>query len=336
MSSGQARRSSSGTLNRADVIRREPSARPDCSPPDCSPPDCAPPGCAPPGCIDVLAPLLDRLALRASTFFIGTLCGSSDTPPGPAGQIHLLRRGGLRLRRPGRPAITVTDPSLILFAHPTPHGMDIVTADGADLVCAHVDLGSGPAGGDKTAGAGVAGLLGLPEPLIIARDDDPGLRPILDMLFDEAFGGRPGHRAAVDRLLELLVLVLVRHRLATGQGAPGLMAALADPRLAAVLQAVHAGPGDLWTLERLAAVAGMSRASFAATFKAAIGVPPGDYVTGYRLSLVKQGLRAGRSLKTLAARTGYASPTALARMFRQRVGVGPRDWVRRARPDHPI
>jgi AraC-like DNA-binding protein len=55
----------------------------------------------------------------------------------------------------------------------------------------------------------------------------------------------------------------------------------------------------------------MSRARFAAHFTRTVGVPPGDYVTGWRLGLARTLLRKGLPVKQVAAEVGYASPGGL-------------------------
>jgi AraC-like DNA-binding protein len=72
----------------------------------------------------------------------------------------------------------------------------------------------------------------------------------------------------------------------------------------------------------------MSRANFAAAFKAHVGVSPGDYLTGLRVRVAKKALLSGERLKSVAARAGYSSTTAFARVFQRRVGCNPRDFVR--------
>lgn len=318
MSSEQARRSSSYSPFRTDVIdceRKSHSFGPGEGDSDSNSGDGSATGTA---ASDAVATLLDRLDLRAVTFFSGRLQGFAKEPVGPLGQLHLLRMGSMVVRRPGHPPITISEPSLVLFARSAVHGLDARAGDGADLVCAHVDLDVGGIG---------SLLLGQPDPLVVPVAGSPDLRPVLDLLFGEAEQKRLGYRSNIDRLVEVLLVTLLRHVIDRDGPSPGLVAALADPRLAGTLRAVHAQPEQAWTLERLAGLAGMSRASFAVAFKGTLGVTPGAYLTDLRLSLVKRGLRAGQSLKTMAVQTGYASPTALARVFRQRVGVGPREWI---------
>jgi AraC-like DNA-binding protein len=80
----------------------------------------------------------------------------------------------------------------------------------------------------------------------------------------------------------------------------------------------------------MAGVAGMSRARFAAHFMHKVGVPPGDYLTGWRLGLARRLLRRGLAVKRVAEEVGYASPGAFGRVFRRRVGATPRAWQQSA------
>ena len=100
----------------------------------------------------------------------------------------------------------------------------------------------------------------------------------------------------------------------------GLMAGLSDPRLHKALSAVHADPARPWTLEAMAAAAGMSRARFAAHFALRVGVPPGEYLTGWRLGLARSMLRRGLPVKQVAVEVGYANASAFGRVFAQRLG----------------
>jgi len=78
----------------------------------------------------------------------------------------------------------------------------------------------------------------------------------------------------------------------------------------------------------MAAVAGMSRARFAALFNRTVGIPPSDYLAGWRMSVARQLLRKGLAVKQVAAEIGYASPGAIGRVFLQRVGATPTQWQR--------
>lgn len=273
---------------------------------------------------------LNRRSLSASVFFSGSLCGRSDFAGGDAqgnrqtGHLHLLRRGSLSLQTAGGAIKRIDRPSLILFAGAQGHRLETEEQVSAELVCAHLSF----------AGPEAELLLrGLPTLLVIPLDSLTGLGPVLERLFDEAFTPAFGQSVAVDLIVELLLVMLLRHCIAEGLTESGLLAGLADPRLARVLAAMHDRPTAELNIEELAAIAGMSRSSFAAAFKQRIGTSPGDYLTTLRLALAKQALLQGRPLKAVAPLAGYKSATALARAFQRQFGCGPRDWLACQRRD---
>jgi AraC-like DNA-binding protein len=132
-----------------------------------------------------------------------------------------------------------------------------------------------------------------------------------------------------DRLFDVVCIQLLRWLLDHPEEAgiqPGLIAGLSDLRLARAMVAVHGAPGAAWTLDAMAVQAGMSRSAFAAAFKQIVGQTPADYVVDWRVSLAQTRLREGRPIKLLAEELGYAGPSALSRVFKERTGVSPRDW----------
>ena len=265
---------------------------------------------------DRLSALLQRFELRARVFHHGPLCGTVgfDAEAG-AGHLHLLRQGTLVLTDAAGRCSRVGEPAVLFFPRPMAHRLE---AEVADLVCASIDFGAG----DENPL-----LRGLPEWLCSPLAELPGLALTQQLLFDEAAAGRCGHGAVVDRLSEVLLIQLLRHAIEHRRVEAGAMAGLADPRLAKALNAVHAEPARPWTLQSLAAVAGMSRARFAAHFARTVGVPPGDYLAGWRLALARKSLRRGQALKQVAHEVGYASASALARAFTQRFGRTPTQWL---------
>lgn len=276
---------------------------------------------------DRLSALLQRFELRSRLLHAGALrheLAVSPEGPAQAGHLHLLRQGSLRLLGPQRHRRRVQGPSLLFVPQPLPHRLAPAGAEGepgAELVSAAVHFG---AGDENPLLASLPALLHLPLAQL------PGLETAQQLLFAEALAQRCGHAAVVDRLCEVLLIQLLRHAMATGLVDSGVMAGLADARLARAIGAMHAEPGRAWTLPALAAVAGMSRARFAAHFVQTVGVPPGDYLTGWRLGLARRLLRRGLPIKQVAADVGYASAGAFGRVFVQRVGHTPREWQRAA------
>lgn len=271
---------------------------------------------------DRLSALLQRFELRAELVTSGVLHHElAIGPDGGAGHLHLLRRGPLRLTGPQRHRRLLAEPSLVFVPQPLPHRIAPTSIEGAELVSAAVHFGAG----DENPL-----LHSLPALLCVPMSRLPGLELTQQLLFAEAMAGRCGHGAVVDRLVEVLVIQLLRHAMAERLVDAGIMAGLSDARLAKAISALHAAPARGWTLEAMASVAGMSRARFAAHFAHTVGMPPGDYLTGWRLGLARRLLRRGLAVKQVAADVGYASPGAFGRVFLQRVGTTPREWQRAA------
>jgi AraC-like DNA-binding protein len=267
---------------------------------------------------DRLSALLLRFDLRARVFHGGALCtaASFDGRLG-VGHLHLLRRGALRLTLGRRKARVFDRPGVLFLARPTAHRLEADGPEGAEVVCATIEFGVG----DENPV-----LRALPALLHVPLAAMPALEQTQQLLFGEAFGARCGHGAAVDRLAEVFVIQLLRHAIEQRLVDAGLLAGLADPRLNKALNAMHAEPARAWTLEAMAAVAGMSRARFAAHFARHVGTPPGEYLTTWRLGLARSLLRKGLSVKQVAAEVGYANGSALGRVFTHKLGASPTAW----------
>jgi len=101
-------------------------------------------------------------------------------------------------------------------------------------------------------------------------------------------------------------------------------ATLPKPKLDRVLKAIEERLREPLSVEQLAAVAGLSRARFAAAFVATIGQTPMAYVRGRRLETVRSALEAGESdLARLAARCGFSSHAHMTRAFGAAFGLTP-------------
>lgn len=119
---------------------------------------------------------------------------------------------------------------------------------------------------------------------------------------------RCGSRLLADRLFEVVLIQLLcwllDHPREAGV-ASGLINGLSDARLARALIAIHRSPAEEWSLPRMAAEAGMSRSAFAASFKEATGTAPAEHLSDWRITLATSKLRAGESVKLIAADLGY-------------------------------
>ena len=150
-----------------------------------------------------------------------------------------------------------------------------------------------------------------------------GLEPLLRVLLTEATQPRCGRHGALNRLCEVLVILLLRRAIEVGATGPGLLAGLAHPRLHRALVAMHDAPHREWRSDDLAAEAGMSRSHFMASFRAVCATTPRAYLTAWRLTLARQDLAAGARVKSVATRYGYGSSEALSRAFTRQFGHPP-------------
>ncbi|MGO4210056.1 cupin domain-containing protein [Terriglobus sp. 2YAB30_2] len=273
--------------------------------------------------MDRLAPFFERFSLTARMFYSGTLCGSTpDQANDHAGYLHVLGKGTLKISRPGARKLVIDRPSVIFFPRPRLHRLHGPMEDGAELVCATIEFGTGML---NTL------IACLPEPLVVPLDALPELAPTLQLLFTEAAAQSPGRQAALDRLFEYLFVLLMRSAASAHIVESGILPGLSDPRLSRAIEAMHQRPETSWSLEHLAQLAGMSRARFAVHFRQVVGMTPFDYLTNWRLGIAQTMLQKGNSLKLIAAAVGYANAPALTRVFTQRLGVSPSEWLARSR-----
>jgi len=97
-----------------------------------------------------------------------------------------------------------------------------------------------------------------------------------------------------------------------------------DPAVARAIEAARRDPSRRWTVAALAKIAGLSRAAFAARFRADTGATPLAYVTRLRVDLAASRLVEGSEpLAVVARAVGYASEFAFAKVFKRVVGVPP-------------
>jgi len=254
--------------------------------------------------VDRLAALLERFPVAARV-----------DPPGdglPGAALWLVRDGGVALSGVG----AWTGPGLLL--RPGEDAGDaVVPAPGAAWARVRLLFEGGAHSPLATA---------LPPALWIAPDALPGSQGLLALLFEEAFDARCGRTALIERLVEALLVQVLRQQMEAGALVGGLLAGMAHPRLRRALVAMHEAPAQAWSLETLADAAGMSRSAFADAFRDAVGQTPGQYLQAWRIGLAQRALRRGRPLKLIADEVGYGSEAALSRAFKAHSGVSPRAW----------
>ncbi|MCX4759337.1 cupin domain-containing protein [Kitasatospora purpeofusca] len=178
----------------------------------------------------------------------------------------------------------------------------------------------------------------------------PQLRAAVDLLGGELASDGAGGALAVPSLIDLLLVYMLRAWLSsprpsvgagadTGAGAdadapPGSgaalgtggrwPAALGDRVVAGALRALHEDPARGWSVEELAASAGVSRATLTRRFTALVGRAPMAYLAWWRMTRAAALLQQSADpLDVIARRVGYATPYALSHAFSRQFGTTP-------------
>ena len=166
-------------------------------------------------------------------------------------------------------------------------------------------------------------LHALPPIVVVHRNEWDS--PLVDLLGHEIGRDEPGQDVVLDRLLDLLIVAVLRTWFARqGPDQKTWWRASNDQVVGAALQFVHNRPDERWTVATLADDIGVSRANLARRFHDLVGEPPIGYLTRWRLSLAADLLReSDATLSTIARRVGYGGAFALSTAFKRQYGITP-------------
>jgi AraC-like DNA-binding protein len=296
---------------------------------------------------DVLSVLLRAVRLRGERLF----CCQPEPPfavwfDHPGGTLHLVAEGEFELEfADGSDVRRYEHGDVVLLPAGRPHtirhgrGLSPRPLDASDerLEVVQTDGGgtrwlAGTFSFDDSRAAGL--LHGLP-PLIELRGAGDQSLLWLDvsaqMLMKEKIEPSQGSAEMISRILGLLFIHVLRTWAADSEAAPGWLTGAMDPVVGGAINAIHADPGQTWTIERLADMANLSRSAFAERFTKRVGQPPATYVSEVRLALAADRLLdTNDSIAVVAARVGYDSEAAFSRAFSKRYGMPPARWRRQA------
>jgi AraC-like DNA-binding protein len=168
--------------------------------------------------------------------------------------------------------------------------------------------------------------------LIVLREHEWDC-PVIPLLADEIVKDEPGQEAVLDRLLDLLLIAVLRAWFARPDGdAPGWYRASGDPVVGYALRLMHHNPAHPWTVAELAHETGVSRAALARRFHELVGEPPVAFLTNWRIALAADLLlEPGATIGSVAQQVGYGSPFALSTAFKRLRGVSPQQHRAAAR-----
>jgi len=132
----------------------------------------------------------------------------------------------------------------------------------------------------------------------------------------------------VERLLEVLCAEAVRaHLESVPNHEANWFRGIKDPVVGRAIAAIHARPGEDWSVQRLAHHVSMSPSRFAARFSEALGDSTMAYVAKWRMNVACRNLASARDgIEQIAAEVGYESLAAFSRAFKKHVGLSPAAW----------
>lgn len=180
------------------------------------------------------------------------------------------------------------------------------------------------------AAAGQLAAAALPAVAVFAEEDlDAGLLAMLDRELTHRDLGQEG---ALDRILDLLLLHLVRASVRLqGANNPSWATGTRDPMVAQALALLHQEPAAPWTVAALARRCHVSRATMAARFRAVVGQSPMAYLSTWRLALAADKLASSdATTAVIAEELGYSNAFTFSAAFSREYGVSPSGYRRSA------
>jgi AraC-like DNA-binding protein len=297
--------------------------------------------------VDPLSEVLNLTHVRgtvAGTIEAGDDWGvANDQIPGAA--FHTMVRGVAWLELDGHPPLHLMPGDLLLLPGGPHHRLVSKPGASAEPFDRQASRQKMTTGGRLTIGRGGAHtrilcgsfsqdaalnaqLLTLLPPLIHLHPDPE--RPtdlVLHLLAHEISGIRSGTATVRDRLLDVLLVHIIRAWLMTNEAEPlpaSWLTALRDPLVSEALTALHGDVARDWTLADLAAQLAVSRATLARRFSALVGQTPLAYLTNWRMELAADSLRStNEPIGPVARSVGYTSEYAFNRAFTRVRGMPP-------------
>lgn len=150
-------------------------------------------------------------------------------------------------------------------------------------------------------------------------------RSVFDAMTDEIAHAGFGTQAMCQALMKQGLVALLRDRVARHK--EPTVVGMFHPRLSKAVAAIVADPAAAHTVDSLASLSGMSRASFSDHFSKAFGQGPIDFVQKARLHTAARLLRTtDLPIKVIAQTAGYAGPRPFSRAFQATYERSPADY----------
>ncbi len=176
--------------------------------------------------------------------------------------------------------------------------------------------------------AGGMGLFDhLKEAIVLDFSDNEHMHGIFEALTKECQRSSPASSAMMAALMNQCLIEVLREVEKQSDGSLPWLSALDDPRLSKVVETILDHPEQNYTLESLAGIAAMSRATFIRHFEKSFARTPMDYLRDVRLRRAAQLLQvSSMPVDSIAGKVGYASRSHFSRAFHDQYGVSPADF----------
>ena len=273
--------------------------------------------------MDKFQKVLSRFSISAEVIFNGNFCGGktlgSNSPMDKLGHMHFLKSGKLTLVSAQGHKLIFDKPSLIVLPFATEHQIIASETEEVDVLCANMKF---------IAAEQQQLITSLPKLICLPIDSGPMLQTV-QWMFDEVSATGLGQKSIVDKLCSILLIQMFRQLAEKGVVMQGMLAGLSHPALGKTLALLQEMPEEQWTVESMAEHAAMSRSKFAEVFRDTVGQTPNNFLTDLRVSIAQQLLKQDHSVSLVANKVGYEHGSALARVFRKKTGLSPKEWLQK-------
>ncbi len=300
--------------------------------------------------MDALSSVLESVKLKAVVYpkFSFTSSWGIEIEQDFRSQFWLLLQGTCYLRVPGEEAIPLNVGDFIFI----PHGSTHQISSKSDTICVPASQFGKAYHSGKPLFQGKEEetlLMGghfeftptvqhpfiktLPKVIHInntTKELNLWLQQAASLMNEEISDEKIGSKLILERLVDILFVLIIRAYLEQANIKDGFLMALKDHRISNSLQSIHESPDKNWTLHQLAATAGMSRSLYCREFKRLVGETPLSYLTHWRILKAKEILSESKeNIIEIATKVGYQSEAAFNRLFKSKVGETPASYRRK-------
>lgn len=230
--------------------------------------------------------------------------------------IAIVIEGNARLDIDNHPTMEISKGD-ILWITPGYQPRPVAITEKFQMLCCHLRFGP----------VRLNPLFDMIPPVLQLNSNEPSrqnLDPVILLLLEESRHPRCGHETVLNRLAEVLLVHVLRYVMKHQKIETGVLAGLADVRLARAITAIHRHPDQRWSVQTLANEAAMSRTAFNQAFRKTVGCTPGEYLLHWRMRLACRWLETRQlAIGQIVDRLGYQSETAFFRAFRRQTGMSP-------------